>query len=162
MDALSRVSNVREIDEIREEMISSGYIRLSKKMKKGQNALPPHHFVSSDGFSIWVGRNNRQNDLLTLKTAHGRDMWLHTKNIPGSHVIIETKNGEPSEKALLEAATLAAVHSKASDSAQVPVDYTLVKYVHKPVGAKPGKVIYEHQQTVYVKPEKSICEKLKA
>ncbi len=160
MDALSRVSSTKDISELRDELISVGYLRGRQTSRKSVSALPPRHFVSSDGFDIYVGRNNRQNDLLTLKTAHGRDIWLHTKNIPGSHTIIETRNRDVPDRTLEEAAVLAAYHSKAFDSAQVPVDYTLVKHVHKPNGAKPGKVIYDSQQTIYVKPEKAVCDKL--
>ena len=100
-----------------------------------------------------MGRNNRQNDQLTLKTANKNDIWLHTQNIPGSHVILETGGKEPSQKVLEEAAQLAAYHSKARDSAQVPVDYCAVRYVKKPAGAKPGMVIFTNQHTLYVKPE---------
>ena len=123
-------------------------------------ALPPMEFTSSDGFTIYVGRNNRQNDLLTLKTARGRDMWLHVKNIPGSHVIIVCNGQSLPDRTVTEAALLAAFYSKASGSAQVPVDFTEVRHVRKPVGAKPGRVIYDHQQTVYVTPDEKIVAKL--
>lgn len=108
-----------------------------------------------------MGRNNRQNDQLTLKTAGNYDIWFHTKNIPGSHTILFTQNRQPSQDALREAAMLAAFHSKASDSSQVPVDYAPVRNVHKPQGAKPGMVIYDHYQTIYVTPTEEICKKLK-
>ena len=100
-----------------------------------------------------MGRNNKQNDKLTLKEAAKLDLWLHTHEIPGSHVILETAGKEPSEQTILEAAQLAAYHSKAKESAQVPVDYCLVKFVKKPVGAKPGKVIFSNYKTVYVTPQ---------
>ena len=100
-----------------------------------------------------MGRNNRQNDLLTLKTASKTDLWFHTKDIHGSHVILKTDGRQPGEKALLEAARLAAYHSKARESSNVPVDYTLVKYVSKPAGAKPGMVIYVNNKTLYVDPD---------
>ena len=99
-----------------------------------------------------MGRNNSQNDRLTLKTAAKTDVWLHTKDIHGSHVIISARGGEVSETAIAEAAGLAAYYSKARESANVPVDYTLVKYVSKPSGAKPGMVIYTHQKTIYADP----------
>ena len=99
-----------------------------------------------------VGRNNRQNDQLTLKTAAKTDMWLHTKEIHGSHVIIRAEGREVSDTAIFEAARLAAYHSKAKESANVPVDYTFVKFVSKPSGAKPGMVIYVNQKTVVVDP----------
>ena len=115
--------------------------------------MPLTEFTASDGTRILVGRNNRQNDQLTLKTANKNDIWLHTQNIPGSHVILETGGREPSQQVLEEAAQLAAYHSKARDSAQVPVDYCAVRYVKKPAGAKPGMVIFTNQHTLYVKPE---------
>ncbi len=159
-DALSRAASTREIAELREELSSGGYIRLPRSKQKSPAALPPMEFISSDGFTIYVGRNNRQNDLLTLKTARGRDVWLHVKNIPGSHVIVVC-NGQPlPDRTVTEAATLAAFYSKAQKSAQVPVDFTEVRYVRKPAGAKPGRVIYDHQQTVYVTPDEKISVKL--
>ena len=115
--------------------------------------MQPLHFQTSDGFTVLVGRNNRQNDQLTLKQAHKNDVWFHTQKIPGSHVILVTQGREPTEIALAEAAGLAAFHSRGKDSAQVPVDYTLVRYVSKPQGAKPGMVIYARQKTLYVTPD---------
>ena len=161
-DALSRAGSLREIAELREELAAGGYLRLPRSKQKSPAALPPMAFRSSDGFDILVGRNNRQNDQLTLKTARGGDIWLHTKNIPGSHVIVVTGGKAPTDTALSEAAMLAAVHSKASGGAQVPVDFTEVRHVRKPAGAKPGRVIYDHQQTLYVTPDKAACEKLRA
>ena len=117
-----------------------------------EKPLPPLTYQSKDGFTILVGRNNRQNDLLTLKTANKNDIWLHTKNIPGSHVIICSNGREVPDTTLEEAARLAAAHSKARESSQVPVDYTAVKNVSKPQGAKPGRVISVNYRTVYVKP----------
>ena len=102
-----------------------------------------------------VGRNNRQNDRLTMKQANNNDIWLHTKNIPGSHTILVTDGREPTETAIREAAMLAAAHSRARDSSQVPVDYTQVRNVNKPSGAKPGMVIYVKYNTVYVTPAAS-------
>ena len=121
-----------------------------QKIKKTK----PMHFISSDGYDIMVGRNNTQNDELTLKTARNNDIWLHTKNIPGSHVIIFTKgSGTVPDSTLLQAANLSAFYSKAKNGANVPVDYTLRKYVKKPSGAKPGMVIYETNSTVYITPD---------
>ena len=115
--------------------------------------MPPLEFETSDGFRVLVGRNNKQNDQLTLKTASKSDYWFHTKNIPGSHTIVLTNGKEITDTAILEAAQLCAYHSKAKDSAQVPVDYTTVKNVSKPASAKPGKVIYVNYNTVYVTPK---------
>ena len=161
LDALSRAASIAEIAEVRRELAASGYIRDNDpKRRKPPASVGPMKFTSSDGFVIAVGRNNIQNDQLTLKTARGRDVWFHVKDIAGSHTVVFTEGQEPPEQTLREAAMLAALHSKAAQSAQVPVDYTLVKYVHKPSGAKPGMVIYEHQKTVYVTPDPTLPAKL--
>ena len=152
-DMLSRCESEAELSAIREELREQGYIKSPRGSKRRDKPLPPLEYTSSDGFRILVGRNNVQNDTLTLRTAAKSDVWLHTKNIPGSHVIIVTGGREASETAVMEAAAIAAAHSKARDSAQVPVDYTLVKNVSKPSGAKPGKVIYVNYRTVYVNPK---------
>ncbi len=153
---LENCSSNQEIDEIRQELIDQGYIKSSvrnSKKKKQEKPSSPLEFVSSDGFQILVGKNNKQNDMLTLKTAASYDLWLHTKNIPGSHVIIRTDRNEVPDSTLLEAATLAAYHSSARMSYNVPVDYTSVKNVKKPGGAKPGMVIYESFKTINVTPD---------
>ena len=151
-DMLSRCETEAELSAIREELREQGYIKSPRGSKRRDKPLPPLEYTSSDGFRILVGRNNVQNDNLTLRTAAKTDVWLHTKNIPGSHVIIVTQGREATDTAVLEAAAIAAAHSKASGSAQVPVDYTLVKNVSKPSGAKPGKVIYVNYKTVFVTP----------
>ena len=141
-----------EIEDVRNELVETGYIKFKKssgKTKKEQSK--PLHFLSSDGIDIYVGKNNIQNDYLTLKFADKKDIWLHTKNIPGSHVIIKNNNNI-SDKTLEEAAILAAYYSKAKDSTKVAVDYTEVKNVKKPSGAKPGMVIYTTNKTIYVDP----------
>ena len=160
-DALSRATTNREVEEVREELAESGYLQLQTSRKK-QHVPPtkPLSFVSEDGFTVLVGRNNVQNDKLTLRTAKGSDWWFHTKNIPGSHVVILTDGVTPPETTMMQAAILAATHSKAADSAQVPVDYTQIKYVKKPTGAKPGMVIYETNRTVYVTPDKMLAAQL--
>lgn len=154
------IAGPMDIDLIREELIEQGYLkkRAAKKQKQSKQSKPDE-FYSSDGTLILVGRNNLQNDQLTLRSAKKTDIWLHAKDIPGSHVII--KDTDPSETTLLEAAMLAAYYSKYRLSAQVPVDYVQVKYVHKPNGAKPGYVIYENQKTLYVTPEEDSIRKLK-
>lgn len=152
-DMLSRCESEAELSAIREELRGQGYIRSQKGAKHKEKPLPHLEYRSSDGFRILVGRNNVQNDALTLLTASKSDLWLHTKNIHGSHVIILAEGRTVSDTAIREAAEIAAAHSKAKDSAQVPVDYTLVKNVSKPSGAKPGKVIYVNYKTVYVTPE---------
>lgn len=151
-DALSRAETSKEISEIRDELFEAGYIFRIGRQKKPSPVSAPKEFRDSLGFRISVGRNNRENDLLTLKTAAKDDIWLHTKDIPGSHVIIFTEGKEVPEETLIFAAKLAAKNSKANGSANVPVDCTAVKYVKKPSGAKPGMVIYTHNRTLYVTP----------
>ncbi len=152
LDEVERAENERELAQIREELTEQGYLKRQKSKQRQAAQLPPLEFESGDGFKIYVGRNNLQNDKLTLKTAAKTDMWLHTKDIHGSHVIIACNGKQPSEEAILAAARLAAYHSKARNSTNVPVDYTLVKHVSKPNGAKPGMVIYTDNKTVYVEP----------
>lgn len=152
LDSLSRAESVRELEEIREELEDQGYVRSRGKKQKRAEALPPLEYNSETGFRILVGRNNRQNDRLTLKQAAKNDIWLHTKDTPGSHVIIVTGGRQPDDETLSYAASIAAAHSKAADSGKTAVDYTLVKYVSKPSGAKPGRVIYTDQHTLYVTP----------
>ena len=152
-DELSRATSVTDLNEIKSELALAGYIRERGDRKKQVRASAPMEFVSPDGYRVLVGRNNRQNDELTLRTASDGDMWFHTKNIPGSHVIVFCDGDELSDETVLFAAELAARHSKAAGSSSVPVDYTRVKYVKKPAGAKPGMVIYKTNKTVYVTPE---------
>lgn len=156
LDTVVRAENERDLAQIREELTEQGYLRRQKGKQRSQAPLPPYEFVSSDGFKILVGRNNRQNDMLTLKMAGKNDMWLHTKDIHGSHAIIFAEGKEVSNTAIYEAARIAAYHSKAQNSSQVPVDYTLVKFVSKPRGAKPGMVIYVNNSTIYVTPSRTI------
>lgn len=156
LDVSQRAETEKEISQIKEELAEQGYLHSNRNKSKKQTALPPLEFTSSDGFKILVGRNNKQNDKLTLKTAAKNDMWLHTKDIHGSHTIILCEGKEVTEQAIFEAACLAAYHSKAQNSSQVPVDYTLVRYVSKPSGAKPGMVIYVNNRTIYVTPKDKI------
>ncbi|MGL5765444.1 MAG: Rqc2 family fibronectin-binding protein, partial [Sarcina sp.] len=157
---LSNVDTYSEIDEIKNELIESSYIRFRNTNKKKKEKISkPLHFRSKEGIDIFVGKNNIQNDLLTLKTSDKRYTWLHTKEIPGSHVVIAAFKF--SDETLLEAANLAAFYSKAKDSTKVPVDYTLIKNIKKPSGAKPGMVIYSTNKTLYIDPPKIIeTEKL--
>ncbi|MFL6561881.1 MAG: NFACT family protein, partial [Bacillus sp. (in: firmicutes)] len=157
-----QAASPKDIQEIREELVEGGYIRerQKKKLKKAQNAKPVlDHFISTDGTDIIVGKNNKQNDYLTNKLAARDEIWLHTKDIPGSHVVIRSK--EPSDETIQEAAILASYYSKARNSSSVPVDFTRVRFVKKPSGAKPGFVIYDNQQTVYVTPDEELVLKLK-
>ena len=152
-DALARAETLLEILDIHDELVSSGYLKKQKGKAVKHKSLPPREYVSSDGFTILVGRNNAQNDTLTLRTAKKDDIWLHTKNIHGSHVIIATNGQDLPDSTLLEAAQLAAFHSQARGSSQVPVDYTAVKNVKKPAGARPGMVIYKTNSTIFVTPK---------
>lgn len=155
IDELLRAQSVLELREIRLELQAAGYIRQeAKKAKVNIKLSAPLEVVSPQGFKILIGRNNRQNDELTLKTADKEDLWFHTKNIPGSHVILLLEGKEPTEEAIMFAAKLAAEHSKAAESSSVPVDYTKVKFIKKPAGSKPGMVIYKTNKTVYVTPGK--------
>jgi predicted ribosome quality control (RQC) complex YloA/Tae2 family protein len=160
-EELSRAEMERDLNEIRAELTEQGYIKHHKGKKQKAEVTQPLHFQTSDGFKVLVGRNNRQNDLLTLKQSHKNDVWFHTQKIPGSHVILVTNGKEPTDTAISEAAGLAAYHSRGQGSAQVPVDYTLVRYVSKPQGAKPGMVIYVNQKTLYATPDTDFVESLK-
>lgn len=162
-DAASRTDSESDLAEIRRELREQSYlkggVRADEKVKKTSDPL---HFRSSEGFEILVGRNNRQNDQLTLKTAKATDIWLHTQGIAGSHVIIRTEGRQPGEQTLFEAAQLAAFHSKGRSGSGVPVDYVAVKFVKKPAGAKPGMVIFTNNRTLYVTPDENLVNSLKA
>lgn len=150
---LQNSENYMEIEEIKQELMDTGYIKFSKKSKdKKSKPSKPMHLKSKDGIDLYIGKNNFQNDYLTLKFADKRDIWLHTKNIPGSHVIIKNYGNIP-DTTLEEAASYAAFFSKAKDSSNVAVDYTEVKNVKKPSGAKPGMVIYYTNRTIYINPK---------
>ena len=154
LDSISRSVSIAEIAEIREELAIAGYIKQNSARKKKSTAVPQFkEYTSNEGYKILVGKNNRQNDYLTTVLAAKNDLWFHVKNIPGSHVIVMCRGGEVSEETIMKAAALAAANSKAADSSQVPVDYTPVKFVKKPSGAKPGMVIYTTNKTVFVTPQ---------
>lgn len=160
-DNLEKCTEELEINEIRQELAEQGYIKKKKEGKK-KTAAPskPMHFMSSAGFEIFVGKNNLQNDYLTIKFAAPNDIWLHTKDIPGSHVIIKNGGKALDDDTLAEAANLAAFYSKAKNATKVPVDYTIRKNVRKPNGSKPGMVIYENNKTVYIDPSEEDIKKL--
>ena len=151
-DALTRTNGEDEVNELRMELAEQGYIRATKLKGKPPKSHPPLEFKSPEGFTILVGRNNKQNDMLTTKLAEKSDIWLHTKNITGSHVIIRAGGQEVPDDTIIYAARLAAFHSKAKNSSQVPVDYVPVKFVKKPSGSKPGMVIFTNNRTLYVTP----------
>lgn len=163
LDCVTRTESDRELDEIRRELREQGYIKSGGKQKsddRQRKFSDPMRFTSSDGFEILVGKNNRQNDQLTLKTAKATDIWLHTKDIAGSHVIVRTNGQTLPERTLFEAAQLAAYHSKGRGGSGVAVDYTAVRFVKKPAGAKPGMVIFTNNKTLYVTPDEELVEKL--
>lgn len=150
---LDELESGEDIEAVRNELVESGYLRARKlKGKPYKFRLTPHRYESPSGFEILVGRNNKENDVLTFKTASKSDIWLHTKDIPGSHVILKTGGKEAEAEDIYFAASIAARHSKAKSSANVPVDYVPVKYVKKPSGAKPGMVIFTNNRTVYINP----------
>ncbi len=160
-DALDRATTQAEIEEIRNELVVSGFMKFKRKNNAKQpKLLPPMEYRTTDGFRVLVGRNNMQNDKLSLKTAQKGDMWLHTQKFPGSHVIIVSDGQEISDDAIVEAAEIAAYHSKAREAKLVPVDYTYVKHLKKPQGAPPGKVIYHVYYSVNVTPDRDKIEKM--
>lgn len=161
-DAVSRTAGESELLEIRQELSEQGYIKNYKNKNKMLKSQPPLKYRSSDGYLIYCGRNNKQNDQLTLRDARKDDIWMHTQGFAGSHVIIVTDGetlDELPDRTVEEAAMIAAYNSKARDAALVPVDYTQVRNVKKPNGAKPGMVIFDHYFTLYVTPEE---EKVRA
>ena len=160
-DALTRAESENDIIQFRLELVQQGYIRSGGSKAKPPKALPPIEYRSSDGYTILVGRNNCQNDQLTLKFAEKTDIWLHTQTITGSHVIIVTDGATPPDKTIEEAAVIAAVNSKGRNSTLVPVDYCLARYVKKPSGAKPGKVIFTNYKTAFVKPDTELEQSLR-
>lgn len=162
LDNLTKCTAENELSELIEELKDQGYIKRDKGGRKKMKlaASKPMHFVSSTGADIYVGKNNRQNDELTLRFASPNDIWMHTKNIPGSHVIVKGAS-EQDTAAMTEAALLAAYYSRARGSENVAVDYTPRKYVKKPAGAKPGMVIYTTNKTAYVTPSEEAVAGLK-
>ena len=161
LQELAQAESEQDFNDIRTELTDGGYLRGRGKKQPGfQRASKPREFRSSAGLRILVGRNNRQNDRLTTKDADKRDIWLHTQKIHGSHVILCTGGAEPDEQSLMEAASLAAYFSQAQGSTKVPVDYTPVKFVKKPAGAKPGMVVYTTYQTMLADPDEELVKRL--
>ena len=161
LQELAQAESEQDFNDIRTELTDGGYLRGRGKKQPGfQRASKPREFRSSAGLRILVGRNNRQNDRLTTKDADKRDIWLHTQKIHGSHVILCTGGAEPDEQSLMEAASLAAYFSQAQGSTKVPVDYTPVKFVKKPAGAKPGMVVYSTYQTMLADPDEELVKRL--
>ena len=151
---VSLAENYAEIDAIKEELYTQGFIRINKTEKRNKKAKPqPRKFKLSTGHTVLVGRSNTENDYITFKLAQKGDYWLHTKDIHGSHLILQMNGEEPEEEDIYESAAIAAWYSKGKDSDKVPVDYVPVKYVKKPTGARPGMVVFTNNKTVWVKAE---------
>ena len=159
LQELTLAESEQDFNDIRAELTDGGYLR-AKGRKQPQRPSKPREFRSTAGLRILVGRNNRQNDRLTAKDAEKWDIWLHTQRIHGSHVILCTGGAQPDEQSLLEAASLAAYFSQAQNSTKVPVDFTQVKYVKKPAGARPGMVIYTTYQTMLADPDEKLVHTL--
>ena len=160
IQSIEAADNVPLLESIRDELEETGYVRRRQKAvqrKRKKEKPAPIRYALSDGTEVLVGRNNLENDWLTTKHASKTDVWMHTKDIPGSHVIVKMENGrnvdDLSADLIYEAAAIAAFHSKAGGGDNVPVDYVPVRYVKKPGGSKPGMVIFTNNRTVYVKPK---------
>ena len=161
-DALSRASGLAELTDLRRELAGQGYLRKasSKRNAKDREQSKPLRYVTDDGFTVLCGRNNLQNDTLTLSLADRRDLWFHVKNSPGSHAVLLAEGKTPSNEAMTQAAVIAATNSSLRESDNVAVDYTEIRNVRKPSGAKPGMVIYETYRTAYVDPDPTLCSRL--
>ena len=160
-DLMTRARTEEELNAIRAELAEGGYLRAAPGVRRKQeNRLPPLRYRSSDGFVILSGRNNLQNDRLTLRESRGNDIWFHVQKIPGSHTVLLSEGREIPNRSLTEAAVIAAVNSKARHSSKVPVDYTMIKNVKKQPGGKPGMVIYENFRTAVVDPDEILAERL--
>lgn len=160
-DALVRATREAELAALREELTAAGYLKRRGGQNRRPEKLAPLRYRSSDGFTILVGRNNLQNDRLTLKEAHNYDVWFHTQKIPGSHTVVVSEGRPVPDSTLEQAAIIAAYNSRARDSALVPVDYTIIKNVKKPPGARPGRVIYSDFKTAVVTPSRELSESLR-
>ncbi|MCR5175602.1 MAG: NFACT family protein [Anaerovibrio sp.] len=158
--SLKASSTIAEISDIKSELIAGGILHESMRKHAAVKQSQPFKFTAPDGTQILVGKNNYQNDRLTFKISNPDDMWLHTQEIPGSHVIIRCQGEEPSENTLLTAACLAVHFSQAAGSSKVPVDYTRCKFIKKPSGAKPGFVVFTRHNTLYVTPDEEIMQPL--
>ena len=163
LENLELAEGERDLGEIRQELVDTGYLRRAKTAAKREKRVAgkPMEFRSSAGLRISVGKNNSQNDQLTTKMAYKSDIWLHTQKIHGSHVILWLEGGEADVQSLTEAAVLAATFSQARESTRVPVDYTPVKYVKKPAGSRPGMVVYTTYQTAVVDPDPELARRLR-
>lgn len=142
------------VNEIKEELASSGYLKNKKSKNKKSYKSKPYKILSKDGFEIYIGKNNKQNDYITFNLASKEDIWMHTKNIPGSHVVVITEGKDVPDSTLEEAASYAAYYSNARQSSKVPVNYTYKKHIKKPKNAEPGFVIFHKYYTMFIDPQK--------
>lgn len=161
LESINRTENSTDLGEIKAELVESRYIKASSKTVKKQQVSQPTKYISKDGFTIYSGKNNVQNDILTLKTASKSDLWFHTQKIHGTHVILITQGKDVPESTILECAEIAVYNSKAKNSSNVPVDFCSVFKVKKPRGAKPGMVVYDNYNTVYVTPNREKIEEMR-
>lgn len=162
-DILSRATGLGELTDLRRELAGQGYLRRASSRKQGKDREQsrPLKYTTHDGFTVLCGRNNLQNDTLTLRTADRRDIWFHVKNSPGSHCVLLLEGKTPTDEAMTEAAVIAATNSSLRDGDNVAVDYTEIRNIRKPAGAKPGMVVYETYRTAYVDPSPDLCFELK-
>ena len=163
LENIALAEGERDLQEIRQELVDTGYLRRASKAKGREKRVSskPLEFCSTAGLRISVGKNNTQNDQLTTKLATKGDLWLHTQKIHGSHVILWTQGEQPDAQSIHEAACLAAWFSQGRDSGKVPVDYTPVKFVKKPAGARPGMVVYTTYETAWVTPDEALVKRLR-
>jgi len=161
LEEIALAEGERDLSDIRRELMQTGYVKGQKAAKEKQSDSAPMRFESSTGMQFFAGRNNIQNDRLTLKSASKSDVWLHAQKIHGAHVIIPCGGGAPDETTLLEAAAVAAYFSAARSGGKVPVDHTLVKFVKKPAGGRPGMVIYTDQKTVIAYSDEQLVSRLR-
>jgi len=161
IDQIKMIENEKDLNEIRNELVLTGYIKSSKQQKTKEKESTPFRFKSTSGMLILVGRSNIQNDKLTLKTAARSDIWFHAQKIHGAHVIVCCAGSSPDDQTITEAAAIAGFYSAARADGKVPVDYTLVKNVKKPPGGRPGAVIYNDYKTILAKPDEELVKQLR-
>ncbi len=157
LEEMNRAQTEAELEEIRRELCDGGYLRPDTGRKRPrQGKLPPMHFESTDGYPIYVGRNNRQNDELTFRLARKDDLWCHASKVHGAHVIVSCGGVQPPDDTVTQAAQLAAYYAETAAGQNVPVDVTPVKQVKKPAGGRPGMVIYHTYRTVICNPRPDV------
>ena len=163
LENLSLAEGERDLQEIRQELTDTGYLRRPSKSAKREKRVAgkPMEFRTDAGLRVSVGKNNSQNDQLTTKLASKGDWWLHTQKIHGSHVILWTGGEEPDEESVAQAASLAAWFSQGRAAGKIPVDYTPVKFVKKPAGARPGMVVYTTYRTLMAQPDEALAKRLR-